>query len=90
MSKDAPAPKKGPQQLLTKDVDPCPRCGNGHNSLVFKPLQRPFGRANFWCPCPDTKEPIMASVTIDVEASCSPSASTPESSPDSTPVPSAG
>lgn len=68
MSKDAaPAPKKGPQQLVTKNVEPCPRCGEGHNSLVFRPMQRPFGRCNFWTQCPDTKEPIMACVTIDLE-----------------------
>ncbi len=70
MSKDAKAeaPKrKGPQQLVTKDVDPCPRCGNGHNAMVFKPLARAFGRANFWAMCPDNKEPILATVAVDLE-----------------------
>lgn len=55
------------KQLVCKDVKPCPRCGQEHKGLAFRPLQRPFGHANFWAPCPETKEPVMALVTIDLE-----------------------
>jgi len=67
VSKDAVEKPKEVKQVVTKDVAACPRCSKEHEGMVFKPLARPFGRANFWATCPTTKEPVMATVTVDLE-----------------------
>ena len=39
----------------------CPRCGNAHRKLAFRPLTNPPPGWGFYATCPTTQEPIIAS-----------------------------
>ena len=56
------------QLIEVKNFQDCPRCGQVHPKLVFKPIKRPIQLADgsapqdYWCQCPKTGSPILAAL----------------------------
>jgi hypothetical protein len=63
----APAPAQAPSVPGRGDpwrltFDDCPRCLGRHVALSFQPLRRARADAVSWAYCPETGEPILASL----------------------------
>lgn len=53
-------PGMDPVHIAT--VKACPRCGEAHQRLVFRPYRRPPASVTHWAKCPVTLEPLTARV----------------------------
>ena len=53
-----------PESRATADgtLAECPRCGQEHEGLIYKPFTRPTGLLHEWAPCPVNGEPILVTI----------------------------
>lgn len=47
---------------FTTDIGGCARCGQNHEQLEFKRLERPVSALDFWAACPTNGEPVLLRV----------------------------
>ncbi len=53
-------------QAVVLTLEPCPRCADAHDSLVFRRFHRPprhLGDTLYWSTCPTTGEPILGQMS---------------------------
>lgn len=56
---------KGMRNKVGRRIVKCPRCGEDHDMLSFKEMERSMGKFTHWAECPRTGDPILMYIEIE-------------------------